>query len=347
MTELNPIRVTRSLLQQDDIGRLAAHCYGLEGDVRTRLWTIGDNDNYMLYHDGVPLFIRVYLASKHWGTAESDYRFELDFLLHLHEEGIPVAYPLRTLDGDVLSPVPAPEGTRYMAMFSYVRGDIDPFPDGDDGEARRFEIGRNLAGVHRAGTLFKSNHARFAIDADFLLFRPIERIAAVWRAHARPRLDALLATAQHEITAALAVLPAGGDGVIIGDFHGSNYHFFDGHATLFDFDLCGVGWHAHDLATWLWDARKRYGDARARTLLAAMIHGYESVLPLSTASRAALPALMIAREIWLAGEHCADIESLGEQRLDERYWQAFEERLQNWLTSLPTFEWFEPDASPR
>ncbi|WP_246793599.1 phosphotransferase enzyme family protein [Burkholderia perseverans] len=341
MNDPHRIRVTRSLLQQDDVGRLAAQRYGLAGEVRTRLWTIGDNDNYMLYHDGAPRFLRVYLASKHWGTGEADYRFELDFLLHLHAQGLPVAYPLRALDGDVLSPVPAPEGTRYLAMFSYVRGDVDPFPDGEDGEARRAGIGRHLAGVHRAGTHFTSRHARFALDAGFLLLRPIERIGTVWRPRARPRLDALLAEARERVEPALATLPAGGDGVIVGDFHGSNYHFFEGRATLFDFDLCGVGWHAHDLATWLWDARKRFGDERARALFGAMARGYESVLPLSAASRAALPALMIAREIWLAGEHCADIESLGEQRLDARYWDAFEERLARWLASLPVFDWFE------
>ncbi|MCX4162784.1 MULTISPECIES: phosphotransferase enzyme family protein [Paraburkholderia] len=338
MNGLDCAGVVRSLLHQDDIGRIVAQAHGMTGEVTCRLWTIGDNDNYMLWHNGVPLFVRVYLAGKHWGTGESDCRFELEFLQHMHTKGVSVAHPLPNLNDDLLTPLAAPEGTRYLALFSYANGVLDPFPEDDE---RCAAVGRELAHAHRAGIGFVSHHKRFAIDANFVLLRPLQRIAAALAHAPRSRLTALLKVAHVEVMDALATLPARGDGVIFGDFHGSNYHLTANNVTLFDFDLCGVGWHVHDIATWTWDARKRFGDEKAKTLLTALLQGYESVLPLPATSIAALPALMIAREIWLVGEHCADIESLGAERLDERYWMRFEERLTTWLTALPRQVWVE------
>jgi Ser/Thr protein kinase RdoA (MazF antagonist) len=337
MNDLDRAGVVRSLLRQDDVGRIAARRYGLNGELRCRLWTVGDNDNYMLWHDGAPLFARIYLASKHWGTGESDCHFELEFMQHLHAHGVAVAHPLPNSDGQLLTPLVAPEGTRYLALFSYANGVIDPFPEDS---ARCAAIGRALASVHRAGTDFVPRHARFAIDTDFMLLNPLQRIAAGLQHARRPALHTVLEAARVEVMRALAGLPVRGDGVVFGDFHGSNYHFSGDLVTMFDFDLCGFGWHAHDLATWTWDARKRHGDDRARALLAALLRGYETVMPLAAASRAAIPALMIAREIWLAGEHCADIESLGAERLNELYWERFEARLAAWLTALPQQTWY-------
>ena len=63
-----------------------------------------------------------------------------------------------------------------------------------------------------------------------------------------------------ELKAQITELDFGSDGwgIIGGDFHGWNLHFTENNElTLFDFDLCGYGWRAFDLAVYRWSEGKK------------------------------------------------------------------------------------------
>jgi Ser/Thr protein kinase RdoA (MazF antagonist) len=72
-----------------------------------------------------------------------------------------------------------------------------------------------------------------------------------------------------------------------GDFHGWNVHMAQDHMlTVFDFDCCGVGWRAYDIAVLRWGARLR-GKEQARW--PSFLCGYGEVRRLSDLNIQATP----------------------------------------------------------
>jgi len=64
--------------------------------------------------------------------------------------------------------------------------------------------------------------------------------------------------------------------------------------THFDFDLCGYGWRAYDIAVFRW-ARGSKNDGRWERFLA----GYKSVRPLSDQELRSIPYFIVSRQIWV------------------------------------------------
>jgi Ser/Thr protein kinase RdoA (MazF antagonist) len=92
-------------------------------------------------------------------------------------------------------------------------------------------------------------------------------------------------------------------GLCHGDLHPGNARFADdGRPTLYDFECCGYGWRAYDLAVFLWNS---YGERRPRrwreSRWNAFLSGYRSIRPLPAGIDSHLADLMAARQIWLTG----------------------------------------------
>jgi Ser/Thr protein kinase RdoA (MazF antagonist) len=91
-------------------------------------------------------------------------------------------------------------------------------------------------------------------------------------------------------------------GLIHADPHHGNLLFAGGQLKAIDFDECGWGYFAYDLAVILAELR-RHPDWEA--LRCALLDGYRRQRPLDTAEEKALPALVAARlwgmAVWTAG----------------------------------------------
>ena len=88
----------------------------------------------------------------------------------------------------------------------------------------------------------------------------------------------------------------------------------DGRLTLLDFDFCGPGWRAFDVATYLHVARdERATEASGRDFLA----GYQEVRPLADWELAAIPLFVAVRELFRLGNWGPRVEEWGTQALPE------------------------------
>ena len=82
----------------------------------------------------------------------------------------------------------------------------------------------------------------------------------------------------------------GGWGIVHGDVQPLNHHLTDdGHITWLDFDLCGYGWRAYDIAY--------YYTRIPEPVRAPVIQGYKSIRPLSPAEHEMLPTM--GRLAWI------------------------------------------------
>jgi Ser/Thr protein kinase RdoA (MazF antagonist) len=192
-----------------------------------------------------------------------------------------------------------------------------------------------LARIHVAGKSFTNPPARFVLDADHLVRRQVNAIAAlpVMDTNSCSYLDALAARLVREIDARSAQLTRCH---CHGDCHGFNARITgeapEPIAALFDFDDGGPGFLAFDLAVFLLSTRT-FMAAERRHLWQPFIEQYQAVNPIGAADLDAIPLFVAARHLWLMGEHAARTDEWGTDGLHELWLERNIAFLRDWEQS--------------
>lgn len=293
------MRVICSLLHPEDLAEVVGEAYDLPTPVTVRLLCRGFNDTYLLTDNaGGRRILRVYAHDKYWVRSESDLHFELELLEHLAAAGVGVAGPSRRRSGELLGRLDAPEGERFYAVFDFAPGSLGSQRRMSLDELRSF--GGQVARLHAAMDAFETTHERYHLDSELLLDMPLAAI----RANGAPQdpLYREIETVGERLKAILADLDVGpnGYGLIHADIHQDNLHVTStGDIVFFDFDHCGYGWRAYDLASLYPPPEATPEDWQRRT---AYIDGYNAVRTLCPDERRAIPAFAACRVLWDIGD---------------------------------------------
>ncbi len=303
---MEQIQVSRSFIDGDALARVIEQEYDFGSiatcHIFTKMLRSQDNDHYkVVTSNGDILVARVYQRGEHLDRQQSDYEYELDWLNFLKENDLPVSYPLRRRDGGFLGSVLAPEGLRYYALFSFARGTKLSVKN----EEQLFITGQNMAKIHLVSNGYESPYERKPLDLDYLVDKPVARIHKFW--HNNPskaaQLD-LIEISAEEAKAELELLFANEEytedswGPIGGDFHTANVYFDENNKpTFFNFDLCGPGWRAFDIATFLLNTDLMHQNSADAS--EAFFAGYYSIRPLSNNEHQAISPFLTIRRIWL------------------------------------------------
>ncbi len=301
--------------------------YNLDTVTNCLLWHRGLSDIYLVETYQKSYVLRV--SHHHW-RSQSDVQFELELLDFLHRNCLPVAYPLYTRDGELLVTIPALEGDRYAALFPYAPGAI---PLGDLNINQSQTLGETLGRLHKIGTKFESSVERQPLTTEYLLDESLRIIAPFLKNRIEDM--AYLKSAIAKIKSQVAQIPQKPPfwGICWGDPHSGNVHFTHDHQiTLFDFDQCGYGWRAFDLAKFLQVSMNAGISRKTRD---AFFKGYSKVQTLIPQEWESLQAWTQTAHIWVwsininaAAVHCWS-------RLDDSY---FSKRLEG-LKRLSSHDW--------
>jgi Ser/Thr protein kinase RdoA (MazF antagonist) len=162
--------------------------------------------------------------------------------------------------------------------------------------------GGAVATVHWASDDFKGRPLRPALDLAELLERPLHRLTStiVHRPEDVAYLNGLGDSLRHRIEGV-----AGLDiGFCHGDFHGRNACEKNGAFTFYDFDCCGWGYRAYDLAVFPWAFVIRNNTTERIVAMArAFLKGYARRRTLDPTDVDVIPAFVAIRQIWLVGLH--------------------------------------------
>lgn len=282
-----PVPLMRSTPQAEALVETVRSAYGLDVTGCTLLKP-QLSDTYRVDSTSGPYILRVYpygLNLSRWVIAEEE------ILNALRAGGIPVSTPVPRANGEWLLPIAAPEGERCGVLFTYAHGRSLKH-SGDAGHIHAF--GQVTARMHLAAGAMAGKLPRAVLDAYTLLARPMDLIRAAYPDRSADVEELCEITKQAR--AVMDALPQRPPvwGFCHGDLNFSNVHVTaNGALTLFDFEYCGPGWPAYDIATVFNFER---GEP-ARTFL----EGYESVRPLRADERAALGWFQIANRIWMLG----------------------------------------------
>lgn len=316
--------VTHSVLSAPALLRDVLPDYDIPDPTECQLVNRGLNDTYLVTTPVDRYILRVYRAG--W-RRDSDVQYEIDVLNHLRCKGIPVAAPIARRDGAYTCVLQAPEGRRQTVLFRYAKGQ-DAYRR-EDYPAR---YGRAVARVHTATDDFRSEHNRFPIDLGELLDTPLLAI----QPHLRHRPDDwhYLVGLAGRLRDRVAALPGASLewGFCHGDFHGGNAQLDGDTLTFFDFDCCGPGWRAYDVAVFLWNAA--LGDRqRAEERWVQFLDGYREHRQFGNLDLAAVPLFVAIRDFWLLGLHTGNAPDFGHGWIDDRYFDEHLKFLKEWETA--------------
>ena len=303
--------VTYSTIAQEAVATALFYHYNLGQIKNCQFWYNGLSDIYRLETNHARYIFRI--SHHHW-RSRTEIEFELEFLTFLRQHHLPVASPIPTNTGELCLEITAPEGSRYGTLFEYAEGSV---PMGDVDCSQSHKLGETLAKLHQASHSFQPVSERASLTPQLTIDDSVAIIAPFLekRWWDRQTLLAIAETAKEK----LAKLPKTPPfwTVCWGDPHSGNTHFTENNQlTLFDFDQCGYGWRAFDLAKFRQVSMQAGCSHKVRE---AFLQGYQTVACLSQTELDCLQPLTIAALIWGWAIHLNRAIWFNYSRLDDHY----------------------------
>ena len=302
----------------------------------------GLNDTYKVEgNQGDTYFLRIYRAG--WRSRD-EIGTEIAILLHLARRQASVSTSICCKDGQPLTPLDCVEGRRWAALFTSAPGNEVEFNGYTDLLAAHY--GEAVATIHSAADSFEGRRLRPVLDLAELLERPLHRFVSAM-SH-RPEdvayVNGLGDRLRHRIQG-MADLEIG---FCHGDFHGRNACEQDGAFTFYDFDCCGWGYRAYDLAVFPWAfAIRQNTTERIEAMGRAFLKGYMRRRTLGPADVDAMAAFVAIRQIWLLGLHIGSGDRFGWGWINDGYFDNQLKVLRDWENNWlgrPSSTWLRVDA---
>ena len=315
------VPVIDSTIETNYIRKTLQVQYGLSVKTNCKLFRTGINHSYIITDNGQQYVFRIY--SYNWRT-EVEILEELKLLISLKKQ-LSVSYPIPSKHDKLLLKFQAPEGLRYGALFSYAKGK----------KVRSLtmsmleQIGTWIGIFHQL-TVSKSLQ-RVDYNANTLTTLPYE--------YAKDHFSETLAEMEYlkKVTQQSNKLFEQLDknriktGIIHLDIWNDNIHIAETGITVFDFDFCGNGHLALDVAYFMTQLFHAEPNKEIyETKVATFLKSYESIRPLSKEEKIFLPHAGIAIWIFYLGVQSRRFDNWSNIFLTEMHLKRFVGMIQQW-----------------
>ena len=238
---------------------------------------------------------------------------------------INVSAPIAALDDNyVVSGHHEDSGqTFYAVMYSWLEGE----EIGDEPTLEQLHtVGQTIALMHQNGSDFElSDGAELPTFNDFMW--GTEDYLFSSKSSLKPGDRQLIEKARDLIMKFTDELYANSPVHIIhADFHGWNLMWHDDQVFIFDFDDCGFGVEAQDIAVALY-----YLDTPEQNV--ALLEGYKSIRPLPSYSENAMKALLLQRRLLLLN-YLFETKNAEHKEMLPAYLEKSLERVSTFLTDV-------------
>jgi Ser/Thr protein kinase RdoA (MazF antagonist) len=259
----------------------------------------GINDTYLISTSEGKYILRIYRAN--WKSL-TDVTAELDLLLLLNDNGLPVSYPLPDKSGNFIQRIDCPEGIRFAVLFCHAPG--GSLPSLNDQNADLF--GQYVGRLHNITEDLKlSGLSREYTPVEIL--RNTKRALQLLVANNEEAYE-IAQNLFHRLEEKLngELLRSVRSGICHGDLHHQNifWEVSTEKITLFDFDFCGHGYLTYDLGCFLRYERDSPGN------IVNFLNGYEKVRPLNQSEKACLPYFEVLMRVFHLGARGMNADGL-------------------------------------
>jgi Ser/Thr protein kinase RdoA (MazF antagonist) len=313
-TETFPVIV--SILAPEAIVNDVLPGFGISDALACEFSSGGFNHTYRIKTShGKTFYLRAYRPR--WRKLD-DIKYELDVLNHLRRKGFPAIQPVENQDGCYFCAVQAPEGTRYLVLFTEAPGGEVSYENEPAEKAQHY--GRAVANLHNALDGFTSPYVRFHLDLKHFIDQPLSNIQPFLVN--RPEDWNYLLHFAESLRQGILTMPAEmlEQGFCHGDLQG--YHVNvgpDGTLTFYDFDCGGYGFRAYDLAVFLWCCRL---ESAVAARWQPFLNGYQEARQINQRDVDAIPLFVCARYLWHMGVHTQNSRDWGIDFLNDSYFNA-------------------------
>lgn len=308
--------VVSSILSARHLVPLFQVQYDMSNETTCRLLKAGVNHTYLVTDGSKRFIFRVYCI--HWRT-QTDIAEEIRLLQLLKEHGLPVSYPIADYDKNFMQVLQAPEGVRYGVLFTFAAGEkVLQLPV----EMHR-KLGGIMAKLHQVTVNRTVERVRYTPEV--MVVDPVEKM--------KPYISMDTAEMQWMLQAQAYLLQvyAGIDhskvrqGIVHMDVWSDNIAIQDDDVTIFDFDFCGNGMLAYDVAYYILQVfnTERENLEVYREKKAAFLAGYEAVTRLSEEEKALLPVLGLSMHFFYLGVQSQRYEDWSNTFLNEVYLKRY------------------------
>ena len=305
--------VEHSLLSSEFISSSVEDSFGLGTISSCRLRGSQLNDVYSLETDSGNYIARVSPASI---TTQQDPAYELALLGELEARDAEISAPIRTNQGSLYTEVKAPEGDRILCVFRsaggrYIQMNVPDYA----------KLGTSLARLHRACLDLQLTVEGRELDLKCLMDRPLELL--------RPFAGQSwygFRTIAEDVRNGLERAPA--DELRWGICHGDAWANInideDGSATYFDFEYCGPGWIAYDVAMAKWGVDF---EKQSMSIWEAFLSAYCEGNPLTQTEVRLLPSFVLLYDFWSLGNLVMNADRWGDRALTPDYFGSRHDRM--------------------
>lgn len=228
--------VITSTLSAKELGVFIKDKYQLKEDFKCDLFRTGMNHTYFLSDNEDKYVLRVY--SHNWRT-KSEIVQEIELLKLLKENNLSVSFPIQDKNGEFIQEINAPEGVRYVVLFSFAQGGKIRFMDNET----CFEIGSLMSKIHNLTTNKTIN--RVTYNKKSLVEQPYEYLNQFFS----DKLPEMQFIKEFEQNFNDSDFENTQNGVLHMDIWYDNMAVTnEKEITIFDFDFCGNGKQILDVA---------------------------------------------------------------------------------------------------
>jgi Ser/Thr protein kinase RdoA (MazF antagonist) len=294
--------ISKSFLCDETLAQRIEAEHGLS-DVHCQLITASMRDVYLVTSYEKRYILYIYRYDQ---RTPAEILAEWKFVDFLYTNGIPVAPAVKNKNGELLMIFEAPEGTRHGVLATFIDGKhLRQRPN--VGAVRTY--GRIVAQIHALADTMPFDLARPTNDWETLVHQSVVAFDSVITVN--PEDKAYMHQAADVLQPKMAALPRGKPlyGMIHGDVIRANAQVSDdGQVTVLDFDLCGFGWRAYDVASYLQVLKGLPDQGEAEC---AFLEGYQEIRSLTTFEQEALPLFEAARTIFDIGIKATNVYHWG------------------------------------
>ncbi|WP_207765260.1 phosphotransferase [Solitalea longa] len=286
-------------------------------NTQCRIIKAGINHTYRVTDQSTQYAFRVY--SLNWRTIK-EIEEEISLLNLLKEEGVSVSYPIADKDSNFIQTLNAPEGPRLGVLFSYANGQkIHSYS-----KEIHFQAGQLMANVHRLTVNKKLERVNYSPAV--LLEESLKKLGEFLSADSQEM--AFMKSLQHYLLTSLSSANHNDlrQGIVHLDIWFDNFNInAENEITLFDFDFCGNGWLALDLAYYIMQLHnmERYEEKNYQPKIESFLKGYESIVKTSEEERRLLPMLGLCVYFFYLGVQCQRYDNWSNSFLSEDYLKRF------------------------
>jgi len=151
--------VLASTLSEKELGLFITEKYQLNENFICKLFRTVVNHTYFISDNETKFVIRVYCYK--WRT-KKEIEQELELLILLKNNSLPVSHPIADKNGNFIQEINAPEGIRYVVVFSYAKGEKIRFMSNET----CYSIGSLMAKIHN----ITENKKIDRVNYDFEMF---------------------------------------------------------------------------------------------------------------------------------------------------------------------------------